>query len=107
MGGPGLGPFIFNNVILYEKMRNFKKKLKKNPSNFFMIFSYISLPILHNIELYIYTVRYKSSIKIPDFLLKVYKLFLNNSKKSQNFFELISYLKKTNKKNIFMHMARS
>jgi hypothetical protein len=36
-----------------------------------MIFSYISLPILHNIELYIYIVRYKSSIKIPDFLLKV------------------------------------
>jgi len=50
----------------------FKKKtpkiFKKNHSKKIVIFSNIVLPILHNIGLYIYTVKYKSGIKIPDFL---------------------------------------
>jgi hypothetical protein len=48
-------------------MKSFKKKLK-NPFKKFLIFSNIFLPILHNIGLYIYTVKYKSGIKIPGFL---------------------------------------
>jgi hypothetical protein len=49
--------------------------LKKNPNSFLkksfqkiVIFSNIFLQILHNIGLYIYIVKYKSGIKIPDFL---------------------------------------
>jgi len=38
-----------------------------------VIFSNIFLPILHNIRLYIYTVKYKSDIKILDFLQKISK----------------------------------
>jgi hypothetical protein len=45
-----------------------------------MIFSHIFLPILHNIGLYIYTVKYKFSIKIPGFLRNI-------SKKIQNVFK--------------------
>ena len=45
-----------------------------------MIFSHIFLPILHVIELYIYTVKYKSNIKIPSFLRNI-------SKKIQNVFK--------------------
>jgi hypothetical protein len=47
-----------------------------------MIFSHVFLPILHNIGLYIYTIRYRSDIKILGFLL-------NDSKKK---FKLISSL---------------
>jgi hypothetical protein len=47
-----------------------------------MIFSNIFLPILHNIGLYIYTVKYKSGIKIPGFLRNI-------SKKNQNTFKKI------------------
>jgi len=38
-----------------------------------VIFSNIFLPILHNIGLYIYTVKYKFGIKIPGFLLNIQK----------------------------------
>ena len=42
----------------------FQKSFKK-----IMIFSHVFfISILHNIGLYIYTVRYKSDIKIPGFL---------------------------------------
>jgi len=47
-----------------------------------MIFSHVFLPILHNIGLYIYTIRYRSDIKTLGFLL-------NDSKKK---FKLISSL---------------
>ena len=53
--------------------------LKKNPNSFLkksfqkiVIFSNIFLQILHNIGLYIYIVKYKSGIKIPDFLWNIY-----------------------------------
>jgi hypothetical protein len=56
---------------------------KKNQNSFFkknMIFSNIFLPILHDIGLYIYTVKYKSGIKIPGFLRNI-------SKQNQNIFK--------------------
>jgi hypothetical protein len=49
-----------------------KKKIK-NPFEKFVIFSNIFLPILHNIGLYIYIVKYKSDFKIPDFLQNISK----------------------------------
>jgi hypothetical protein len=56
-----------------------------------MIFSNIFLPILHNIGLYIYTVKYKSGIKILGFFQ-------------------ISFIKKgsfsKNKKCILLHTAK-
>jgi len=45
-----------------------------------VIFSNIFLPILHNIGLYIYIVKYKSGIKIPGFSPKY---FLKKSKHFQ------------------------
>jgi len=44
-----------------------------------VIFSNIFLPILHNIGLSIYTVKYKSGIKTPGFLQNISK------KKSKHF----------------------
>jgi len=46
-----------------------------------MIFSNIFLPILHNIGLYIYTVKYKSGIKTPGFLRNILKKMKTFSKK--------------------------
>jgi len=51
---------------IIKKMKNFKTPLKK-----IVIFSNMFLPILHNIELYIYIVKYKSGIKIPGFLWNI------------------------------------
>jgi hypothetical protein len=56
-------------------MKIFKKF--KNPLKKIVIFSNIFLPILHKIGLYIYTIKYKSGIKIPSFLWNI-------SKKNQN-----------------------
>jgi hypothetical protein len=50
-----------------------KSKKLKTLSKKIMIFSNIFLPILHNIGLYIYTVKYKSDIKIPGFLRNISK----------------------------------
>jgi len=56
-----------------------------------VIFSIIFLPILHNIGLYIYTVKYKSGIKIPGFLRNISKKkFKTFSKKSQKLLNQIS-----------------
>jgi hypothetical protein len=75
-----------------------------------MIFSYVFLPILHNIMLYIYTVRYRFGIKIPDFLENVSNFFLKIQKHIKTFF-LISFLfQKTNKNKkyfVFKHTAKS
>ena len=71
-----------------------------------MIFSNVFPPILYNIELYIYTVRYKPGIKILDFLWNISKKFF---KKNLKTFKLISLSKKQNKKKYFvsMHTAKS
>jgi hypothetical protein len=48
--------------------KKFQKSFQKN-CDFLKYF----LPILHNIGLYIYTVKYKSGIKIPGFLWIIQK----------------------------------
>jgi hypothetical protein len=71
-------------------MKNSKKN-SKNPLKKIVIFSIIFLPILHNIGLYIYTVKYKSGIKIPGFLRNISKKkFKTFSKKSQKLLNQIS-----------------
>jgi len=71
-----------------------------------VIFSYIFLPILYDIGLYIYTVKYKSGIKIPGFLQNISKTKIQNIFKKKkifycmrpNFFKKISsifFIKKT------------
>jgi hypothetical protein len=47
-------------------LKKFKSHLK-----FFMIFLHVFLSILDNIGLYIYTVTYRSNIKIPSFLQNI------------------------------------
>jgi hypothetical protein len=47
---------------------NFKKKKLKSPLKKIVIVSNVFLQILYNIGLYIYTVKYKSGIKILYFL---------------------------------------
>jgi len=57
------------------------KKTKKNQKAFekkLLFFSHIFLPILHNIGLYIYTVKYKFGIKISGFLQNISKKNLKN-----------------------------
>jgi len=56
-----------------------------------MIFSNIVLLIVYNIGLYIYTVKYKSNIKIPGFLQNIFK---KNSKHFQK------------EKNILLHTVK-
>jgi len=53
-----------------KKIKNFQKNNFKK----MVIFSHIFLPILHNIGLYIYTVKYKSGIKILGFLQNISKI---------------------------------
>ena len=77
-------------IILYYNIILNKKNQKKFPTNFknhfkkIVIFSNIFLPILHNIGLYIYTVKYKFGIKIPGFLRNI-------SKKNQNIIYIYIY----------------
>jgi len=82
-----------------------------------VIFSNIFLPILHNIGWYIYTVKYKSGIKIPGFSSKYFK---KKTKKIQNifkkkkyfvaygqilkFFSSIFFIKKKNKTKQKLHL---
>ena len=70
-------------------MKNFKTPLKK-----IVIFSNMFLPILHNIELYIYIVKYKSGIKIPGFLWNIFKKnFKTFSKIKKKFIAYRQFLK--------------
>jgi hypothetical protein len=64
MAGLGLARPPFKK----KKFKKFQKSFKKN-----VIFSNIFLPILHNIGLYIYIVKYNSGIKIPGFLRNILK----------------------------------
>jgi len=66
-------------------MKN-SKKIQKSFEKKIVIFSNIFLPILHNIGLYIYTVKYKSGIKIPSFLQNILKNFQNIFKKKKIFY---------------------
>jgi hypothetical protein len=91
---PGLGPvswagpahvcvyiyiyIIKNNTIILKKTKNFKK-ISKILSKKIVIFSNIFLPTLHNIGLYIYTVKYKFGIKISGFLQNISKKNKNNN----------------------------
>jgi len=50
------------------------------------MFSNIFLPILHNIRLYIYTLKYKSGIKIPGFLRNISKKKIQNIFKKKKYF---------------------
>jgi hypothetical protein len=63
-------------------MKIFKFFFQKS-LNFFLIFLNVFLPILFNIGLYTYTVRYKSGIKIPGFSLKYFPkkiIFMHTTK---------------------------
>jgi len=59
-----------------------------------VIFSNIFLQNLHNMGLYIYIVKYKSGIKIPDFLQNISKKNLKHFKKISKKFKLIFPFKK-------------
>jgi len=96
----GSGPTLF-----------FLKKFK-NPLKKIVIFSYIFLPILYDIGLYIYTVKYKSGIKIPGFLRnlskknskyfqKKKKIFYCIRPNSKIFFQAYFSLKKKQKLHLF------
>jgi hypothetical protein len=71
-------------LLLYKKTTT---KIQKTFEKKLLFFSHIFPPILHNIELYIYTVKYKSGIKIPGFLRNI-------SKKISKTFKSISFFKK-------------
>jgi len=88
----------YNIKILKKKTKNSKKKKSKNPLKKIVIFSNIFLPILHNIGLYIYTVKYKPGIKIPVFLRNI-------SKKKKQKYILFSCIRPSPKefsKHVFM-----
>jgi hypothetical protein len=72
-----------------------------------MIFLHVFLPILFNIGLYFYTVRYKSGIKIFGSLQNISKNNLKNiQKKNLKTFKLISLFErqKGNKKIFCFHV---
>jgi hypothetical protein len=62
------------------------------------------LPILHNIGLYIYTIKYKSGIKIPGFLRNISKKKLKTfSKRKKNMFRCI---RPNSKKNLSIFSSK-
>ena len=71
---------IFNYLIINNNDNNNKTKIfQKNfkiPFKKIVIFLNVFLPILFNIGLYTYTVRYKSGIKIPGFLQNIFKIII-------------------------------
>jgi len=73
----GLAHLIY--LIIYYNISKFQKKIKKTIQKL-VIFSYIFLPILFNIGLYFFTVRYKSNIKILGFLRNISKKIQKNLK---------------------------
>jgi hypothetical protein len=68
--------YIYIYIYLFKKFQKIPKILKKN-YDFLKYF----LPNLYNIRLYIYTIKYKSGIKILGFLRDISK------KKFQNIFK--------------------
>jgi len=83
LGRASFGSTIYLARPPFKKnSKNFKNHFKKN-----VIFSNIFLPILHNIWLYIYIVKYNSGIKIPGFLQNISKKinFQNIFRRKKNF----------------------
>jgi hypothetical protein len=90
----------------FKKNEKNSKKISKIISKNCDFLKYF-LPILYNIGLYIYTVKYKSGIKIPGFFWNISKKKIKTfSKKSQKTFKSISLLKKKTKIFCF-HTAKS
>jgi hypothetical protein len=86
--------YQYNNIlyiIINIKNKKFPNKIK-NPLKKFVIFSHIFHQFCIISGLYIYTVRYKSNIKILGFLRNFFKNFQKLKKKLKNF-KLISHLK--------------
>jgi len=78
-------------IFFFFFLKKNSKIFKKNHFKKIVIFSKIVLLIFHNIGLYIYTVKYKSGIKIPGFLQNIFlKKFKTFSKR----------------KNILLHTAK-
>jgi hypothetical protein len=104
--GPNQPIFYINIIfnIIYIK----KQKFSKEPFQKFMMFLQFFLPILFNIRLYFYTVKYKSSFKILGFLWNISK---NNFFKNLKTFKLISVFKRKKKETkkcfVFMHTTKS
>jgi len=88
---------IYYNIKILKKKRKIQKKKIQKSFKKIVIFSNIFLPILHNIRLYIYTVKYKPGIKIPVFLRNI-------SKKKQKYilFSCIRPSPKKFSKHVFM-----
>jgi hypothetical protein len=82
--------FIFNNDNNNNKTKKIQNKFQGSFQNIYD-FSHVFPTILYNIELYIYIIRYKSSIKISSFLWNVTKKIENKIKLKKI---LISSLKK-------------
>jgi len=78
----------------------FLKKFK-NPLKKIVIFSYIFLPILYDIGLDIYTVKYKSGIKIPGFLRNLSKKKFKTFSKKKKYFIAYGQILKFFFKHIF------
>ena len=70
------------NFVKDEISKKFQNSFKK-----FVIFSHVFLSILHNIGLYIYTVKYKFSIKIPGFLWNISKKKFKTFSKRKKYFD--------------------
>ena len=68
------------------KKKKKSKKQFKNPLKKIVTFSPVFLSILHNIRLYIYTVKYKSGIKIPGFLRRFSKKKFKSFSKRKKYF---------------------
>jgi hypothetical protein len=71
---------VLYNIYYIMILCLFKKKEKNSKiiSKELRLSQIFFLPILHKIGLYIYTIKYKSSIKILCFLQKISKKFQNN-----------------------------
>jgi hypothetical protein len=70
LGRANFGPAISGSTLFFKKkIQKISKIILKKK----VIFSNIFLPILQNIGLYIYIVKYNFGIKIPGFLQNISK----------------------------------
>jgi hypothetical protein len=93
--------------ISFKKTKNSKNNFQKSFKKICDFLKYF-LPILHNIRLYIYTVKYKSGIKIPGFFQNIFKKnFKTFSKISQKLLNQFPFKKNKKKCFVFMHTVKS